>query len=287
MRFGSREMLFAGVLAALLLGSCGKSEDESGGAVDLQAIARRAGGTVTLEEEVASIAEMAEAAGYEKKIYEPFPGQETGDKGRVLVYGGKGGKPPGGIIYINKKGSQVTHGWHWYFADMVPDSVVPVELNDDGLWDVRVVAGSRVVSLVQDESFSLMAGERADWIAMNGTASAPLSEGDALWKAFDGDTTTAWRSPVAAQGKAYVDIPCPFGVVEGVLSLRTLDAGQPKNCKLYADGKEIQQFELEAKAAKQMIQLDRGVVGARQIRLEFASTHGGATTVEIAELELK
>jgi hypothetical protein len=292
MKFGRRARLLAAgwVLGALVLGSCGKSEDKEstrGGAVDLREIARMAGGVVTLDEEVADIVAMIEAAGFKKKIYEEFPGQEPGTRARVLVYGGEKGTPPGGVIYINKRGINISPAWHWYLTDMVPDSVVNVELNDDGLWDVRMVAGDRVMSFIQEETFTLSGGERTDWIALNGVSSPPVSQSDALWKAFDGDTLTAWRSPLGEGGKAYIELISPFGIKEGILIVRSLNGGPPRRCTLYADGKPVQQFELEAKEATQEIQLDRAIVGAKKVRLEFTSTHGGAQRVEIAELELR
>lgn len=286
----STGFLAVACVVTVLLGSCSKSDEKKATKdqpTSLLDIARRAGGGMTLEEEVTDIKKMIEAAGFRTKVYEPFPGQQIGWKARILVYESKNGKPPGGVVYINKKGNKLSPGWHWYFPDMVPDSVVAVELNDDGLWDLSLMDGKRVVSFLQEETFSLTAGERTDWLAMNGTSSALVSASDALWKAFDGDTTTAWRSPLGDNSTAYVEFASPFGITDGVLTVRTLEGGQPKECTLYADGSQIQQFELEARAASQMIQLDRRIVGAKQVRLEFNSTHGDAPDVEIGELGLR
>ncbi len=292
MKFEKRTWLLVvvWVLVVGLSGSCGKSEEKQsrgGGTTSLSDLARMAAGGLTLEEEIVMVDEMIEGAGFKKKLYQEFPAQRIGTKARILVYSSKNGKPPGGIIYLIKRGRSITSSWHWYFDDMVPDSVVAVELNDDGLWDMRVVAGDRVLFFIQEESFSLSAGERADWLAMNGVSSPPVEESAALWKAFDGDTVTAWRSSLDAEGKAFLVLTSPFGVSEGRLTVRTLEEGQPKAVNLIADGNPIQQFDLRAEAAKQIIQLDRSIVGAKEIRLEFTSTHGGAPEVQIAEIELR
>jgi hypothetical protein len=292
MKFEKKTWLLAvaWVLVVGLSGSCGKSEEtesKGSGKSSLADLARLAAGGMTLEEEIAMVDEMIESAGAKRKLYQEFPGQRMGAKARILVYSKKNGKPPGGIIYLNKRDRTITSGWHWYFKDMVPDSVVAVELNDDGLWDIRVVAGDRVLSFIQEETFTLSAGERSDWIAMNGVSSPPVEESAALWKAFDGDTVTAWRSSLGAEGKAFLVLTLPFGVADGILTVRTLEDGQPEKCNLIADGKAVQQFDLRAEAAAQMIQLDRGVVGAKEIRLEFTSAHGGAQAVQIAEIELR
>ena len=93
------------------------------------------------------------------------------------------------------------------------------------------------LTFVQDDSFSLSAKDRADWIAMNGSSSSPVTEDAAMWLCFDGDTTTAWRSSAAVDGGAYLEFHTPFGVEEGNLSVHTVATDQPKSCTVFADGK--------------------------------------------------
>jgi hypothetical protein len=132
----------------------------------------------------------------------------------------------------------------------------------------------------------MTAADRTDWLALNGVSSDPLSEDSDLWRCFDSDTSTAWRSSLSG-GEAFLELAAPFGVTQDVLTLYTWHSDQPKQCTLYADGKKIQQFGLEPKAAAQMIRLDDGVKGARRIRLTFDAIHGGGDVVSVAELSLQ
>ena len=277
-------------LTGILLGSCGKSEEkqEAKPASNLVEIARVArGGGLDLAGEAAYIKNLIEGAGFETTYYGSFPGQPNGKKGRVLLYESADGKG-GGVIYITKSESGVAPCWHWYFEDLVPDSAVAVELNDDGLWDVRLVfKDGRVLSFIQDESFTLAGKGRSDWIALNGVSSPPVSRREMMWYCFDSDTSTVWSSPAGVDAKPYLEIPAPFGVSEGILVVRTLDDGQPKTCVLYADGERIQEFELAAEAARQTVELDSAAQGTKMIRLEFVSMHGGASAVTIAELSIR
>ena len=157
----------------------------------------------------------------------------------------------------------------------------------DGLWDVRFVSKSgEVLKLIQDETFSLTSGDRDDWIALNGSCSKTLTAGDALWRCFDGDTTTFWRSS-SVTGEAFIELAAPFGVKEGILSITTAEKNQPRKCTVYADGDKVQEFDLEPKAARQMIQLDSSVQGAKKVRLVLNSSHSEDGIVSIAELALQ
>jgi hypothetical protein len=275
------------VILALMVGACGKSEEKAD-AEDpnrtLLDIAKRAQMEPSLLEETRELYAMVEQAGFSPRNYTTFLSQEVGKKGRMLTYEDKK-KGCGGIIYIKKTGAELKPAWHWYFEDMIPDSVTNVELNDDGLWDLRVVStDGQAMEFVQGETFTLLAKDREDWIALNGGASAPSPDSEAMWKCFDGDTATVWRSSTA-DGGAFIEFPAPFGVKDGVLTIQTTGEDQPKACTVYADGAEVQQFPLESKAASQLVKLDAGVLGSKSIRLVFAPSQGNA--VAVAEIALK
>jgi hypothetical protein len=251
----------------------------------LQGIAKEALDEASIDDEFIEGRRIVENAGFVVKAYENFPAAEIAKKGRMLVYTDKREKQSGGVVYLKKTGADVAPAWHWYFEDMVPDSVVKTEINGDGLWDVRIVSTrGKVLQSVQDASFTLVAKERSDWIAMNGNSSAPVAETFGSWRCFDGDTTTAWKSSVPG---AFLEIPVPFGVQEGTLTLYTLSAEQPRACAVYADGKQAGEIEIQPVAGRQMIALGEGVRGAKKIRLEFTSAHGGGNAVAVAELGLK
>jgi hypothetical protein len=284
-------LVFAGV-------SCGKSDTKSvaqkgRGEVaktakserPLEKIAKDAADEASLEDEFPEGRRVVEAAGFIVKSYKSFPSEEVTKRGRVLVYTDQKGKQSGGVLYLKKTGFQVAPAWHWYFENMVPDSASRVELNGDGLWDVRIsMKGGKAEDYIQEQTFSLFAKERDDWIATNGTSSAPLSPDAAMWKCFDGDTTTAWKSSLPG---AFLEFDVPFGVNEGTLSIATTATDQPKGCTVYANGNRVEDIELKPVSGRQVIALGQGVKGAKKIRLEFTSAHGNASAVGVAELGLK
>lgn len=251
----------------------------------LTQIAKQALDEASLDEEFAAVRQIVEGAGYVVKEFRAFPSQEVTKRARVLIYTDTKGKDSGGVVYIKKTGFQAAPAWHWYFPDMAPDSVVNEEINNDGLWDIRFVSTKgKSERHIQEESFSLFAKERTDWIAMNGSCSAPLASDAAMWKCFDGDTTTAWKSSLA--GPAFLEVDVPFGVAEGILTVGTTASDQPRGCSVYADGKRIEEIELKPVAGRQVIALGQAVRGAKRVRLEFTSTHANAAAVAIAELGL-
>jgi len=286
-------MAFTGV-------SCGKSDgqsDKSNAKSDqaakqkaksgspLQQIAKDALEEVSIDDEFADGRRLVEAAGYVVKEYRAFPAQEITKRGRILVYTDKKGKDSGGVVFLKRTGFQVAPAWHWYFVDMVPDSVVNVEINRDGLWDIRIVSTKgKAEEFIQGEAFSLFAKERTDWLAMNGSSSAPLTHDSAMWKCFDGDTTTAWRSSLS--GGAFIEFDVPFGVAEGNLTICTTASDQPRGCAVYADGKRVEEIELKPVAGRQAVALGQAVRGAKKVRLEFTSAHANAPAVAVAELGL-
>jgi hypothetical protein len=280
-------------LAVFLAASCGKKDDgakkgetpkSDGGLAEIAKSATRA---FTVDDEFAEAREVIEEAGFKVKSYKPFPVQEVGKKGRMLVYTDKRGKRSSGMIYVKKTGAEIGPAWHWYFSDMVPDSVVFREINGDGLWDVRFVSTKgETHDFIQDETFTLLAKERSDWMALNGVSSAPVTDEFPLWKCFDGDTTTAWISSLS-EPEVFLEFDVPFGAESGILSLQSLEAGQPKGCAVYADGKRIKEFNLEPVLSPQMIQLGGDVVGAKRVRLVFDSRHGSGDMIAVSELSFK
>lgn len=279
-----------GMLAVLLLASCGKkseSTDEAGESRStLEEIARQALSQGE-EGDAAAAKQMVQAAGFEVKSIGEYPSYWAGVNGRMLIYAGEKSKS-GGVVYGAMQAGEFTPVWHWFFSDDVPKSAEPVELNDDGLWDVRLTMESgKTLTFIQDKDFSLMRPGRGDWIAQNGASSPSVSDDDATWRCFDSDSTTAWRSSVGAGKKAFIDLPAPFGVGDGVLMLRTTASDQPRHGTLYADGHKVQDFELEKKAASQMFKLGPEAKGARSIRLEFDTAYGGGDRIAVAELGIK
>ncbi len=288
-------ILLASALAvALILSSCGKKEGETGKGREatgkeaktdgrLTQVSKEAMDVASLDDEYPELRRVVESAGYVVKAYTNFPAEEAGKKGRMLIYTDKGAKQSGGVVYVRKTGSAVAPSWHWYFADMVPDSVVQTELNQDGLWDVRIVSTrGKVQTYIQEQSFTLAGKDRSDWIAMNGTSSPPVSDNFAMWKCFDGDSTTGWKS---ASPGAFVEFDVPFGVRDGILSICPLPSDPPRECTVYADGKQIGKVEIRPVAALQMMTLPDAVKGAKRIRLEFTPAQGD--TVAVAEIGLK
>lgn len=286
MNWNQRLAPVVALVAVALVASCGKSEktaEETTTTSTLERIARQATNP-TSDTEITQVTEMMKGAGYVKKAYGEFPTEEIGKQGRILVYTDSKGKKSGGVIYMRRAGMDVAPAWHWFFADVVPEDVEKVELNGDGLWDLRVTTkdGTKL-EFLQDESFVLSANDRSDWIAMNGTSSPPLDNDNGLWRCFDSDTSTAWRSSDVGGG-AFVELAAPFGLEQKTLVLRTLDYDQPRHVTVYADGKNIQEFELEPKAEVQTVPLAGGAKGAQKIRLTFDSVYGDGKIVSLAEL---
>jgi len=132
--------------------------------------------------------------------------------------------------------------------------------------------------MIQGESFSLLGRDRQGLEAMNGAASASTES----WKCFDGDSTTAWRSPRA---DAFVDIPVPLGVKDAQLDVQLTAADQPERLAVYADGRKLQTIDLSGTLARQTFQLDPGVRDAATIRLEMED--GKQDSVAVSELEIR
>jgi hypothetical protein len=183
----------------------------------------------------------------------------------------------GGVIYMQRT-SNVSEGitWHWYFADGAPDSVQLLELNGDGLWDVRVYmtdGGTR--DFIQGETFSLMTDRHARF-AMNGASSTNES-----WKAFDGDTTTAWRSSAR---EVFVEIPLPLGLEKGELAVRVADGSRASKIRIFAGDRLGQEIDLKAAGANAPVALDPSLKEVPALRVVV---EGPAAPLAISELEIR
>jgi hypothetical protein len=297
MSFRKLTLVIAAIgILALVFSACGKKEEQTttedskkaeDSAASLKDLSREAQGVVTVDDEFAEARDIVEGAGFVVAHYGDFPTQEVNKKGRVLIYTDKDGKNSGGVVFIKKTGTVVAPAWHWFFVDMVPEEAANVELNNDGLWDVRISGkNGAVVEFVQDESFTLLARDRSDWIAMNGSSSAPVSDEFAMWKCFDGDTATVWKSSVS-NGEAFVEFFTPFGSTAGILTVHTMGTGQPVKCVVTADGKKIDEIDLKPVSGGQAVQLNEKVREASRIRLGFEAVHGGGDVVEVGEISLK
>jgi hypothetical protein len=275
------------VLAVSLgLGACGKktSEMKTGGGEQAKQAA--------LEEELTSeespFRSMIENAGFEITLFKRFPSEEQGIKGRVLLYSEKKRNGDGGIIYFKKLGDTVSPAWHWYLEGFEPESIYAEEINEDGLWDIRVTSGKqRPLTFIQDTDFTLAAKPRDDFLALNGTTDPQPVPDHPLWHCFDGDSATTWDTMLGGGGAVTLKLKEPFGVVDGVLTIETAEENQPKEVDVYAGDKKIDTVKLKAKAGMQVVRLSPSIQGAKDIRLVFKSSYGKDDRVAIAELGLK
>ncbi len=280
-RFMHNILGIALVAAVMAVSSCGKSDD--GGDTS----SKSSGGKQTASS-VAPVGEtplksILKASGFKPVFHRPFPSQVPGMKSEVVVYHANSGSG-GGVLYTQKYGEENRVVWHWYFHKDAPDSIAAIELNEDGLWDVRMYVGSKTHDYVQEQSFTFVARQREDRLAMNGEASEPVDASAMAWKCFDGDTATAWRSP--ARG-AFIEVHTPLGTDAGILTIQLLAEEQPASIELKADGKTVQEFDLEPTSLPQMIQLEDAARDAKTLRLVIKSSHGGAKNVAISELGVR
>jgi hypothetical protein len=206
-----------------------------------------------------------------------FPAQVDARRAAVVVYR-TADATRGGILYVRAFENDAPRPvWHWYFDKAAPDSVTALDLNRDGLWDVRVyMAGGKTVELIQDKDFTLGGAEHDGLAANNGASSKP----DDLWKVFDADTSTSWQSPASG---AYIDIPNPFGLETGQLSVREAGGSRPTHLEIGDGTKKIQDCDLENTAEEQRFQLDAAVKTLPVIRVTVV---GKGKNVALSELEI-
>ena len=274
----------ASVLA--LSGGCGKdSEDEQPDQATPAAESEQT--EVSLPTDGVPFGSTIDGGGFEIVYYNDFPSAVAGRKGRMILYRSASGDKDGGMVFVEQWGQETRWMWHWYFGDAKPKLFERLDINKDGLWDVRVhTGGDRQIDLVQDRDFLLGDQGRDDRIALNGSCSEPTA-GHPMWHCFDGDIRTAWQSSMTDGGRPYIEVASPFGLSDGILSIRATDENQPRECEVYADGKKVQSFELRATTEEQLVQLDPKALTAVKIRLEIKSCHGDCVVAAVAELQIK
>lgn len=266
-----------------------------GGGSDNESVADKGGETEasddglqvieTLALEDAPFRDELSKAGFEATGYARFPAQQPLYKASTIIYEAKKGER-GGVLYVLDKGGDYSVGWHWYFDDAVPEAIQPVELNGDGLWDVRItMKDGSTREEIQEESFTLVTHGRESKIALNGEVSGGTKEGFPQWHCFDGDTTTVWRA--TAGDDAWVEVKAPLGVRDGILTVKTLDSDQPHNCALVVDGKKVQNLEFSEAKGTQLVRLAEPIESAQSVRLVVESSFGDNGAVAISELEIK
>lgn len=267
-----RLLLFlAGV--ALVAVACSKSDQPSGDAKTspLADLVNRSAAA----DSASALSPLLQARGFRIASIRRVPAQLSGRRATAAVYRSADGAR-GGVLYMQRKTDEEGVTWHWYFADGAPDSAQVLEINGDGLWDVRVfMSGGTTREFMQGETFTLMT-EREARYAMNGASSA----GDS-WKAFDGDTTTAWQAPAAG---AFIEIPLPMGAGAGELSVRVASGSGANKMELFAGEKKVQDVALQGSDEFQLIRLAPELQQAPAIRVVI---EGSSATVAISELEIR
>ncbi len=272
----------SGVLCALLVCAtlaCSKKKDTAETA-NKELPAGEKAGTISgpLTTENAPYAAVITDKGYQVVQAKRFPAQVDSRRAAIVVYRGAD-NARGGILYVRGfQDDPRLPTWHWYFADAAPDSAMAIDVNRDGLWDLRAfMVGGTTRDFIQDADFTFRGVERTGLVAMNGASSSP----DGLWKAFDADTSTAWQAPAAG---AYLDIPNPFGVEAAQLTVRLAGGSRPSKLEIGDGTKKLQECDLSATAEEQRFQLDAAVKTLPVIRVGVV---GSGKTVALSELELR
>jgi hypothetical protein len=243
-----------------------------------ESIANQAPPPAPVTKENAPFGSAITGKGFQIAQAKRFPAQVDARRAAVVVY-----RTPdatkGGILYVRGFESEPPRPvWHWYFDNAAPDSVTAVDINRDGLWDMRVyAAGGKTMEFIQDNDFTFGGAEHDGLFANNGASSK--SEG--LWKAFDADTSTSWQSPSTG---AYIDIPNPFGLQVGQLSVREAGGSRPVRLEIGDGTKKIQDCDLESTAEEQRFQLDAAVKALPVIRVTVV---GKGKNVALSELEIR
>lgn len=218
------------------------------------------------------------ARGYRVVQAKRFPAQVDARRATVVVYC-SADNARGGILYVRGfQDDPPRPTWHWYFGNAAPDSVMAVDINRDGLWDVRAfMAGGATQEFIQEKDFTFRGSERGGLAAMNGAASS--TEG--MYRAFDADTSTAWQAPSAG---AYLEVPNPFGMEAGQLKVRLAGGSRPHRLEIGDGTRKLQECDLDATFEEQRFQLDAAIKDLPTIRITVV---GQGRTVAISELELQ
>jgi hypothetical protein len=283
--------MLALVVLLTAVAGCGKKSEE-GATDEAKTTQTQPGGTVAAEKETLPVGAAPytpeiQAGGFKVVYFNDYPAAAAGRKGKMVLYQSATGGKDGGMIYVEELGPRYEWVWHWYFEDASPQSVNRVEVNEDGMWDVQVVTGKgKQINFIQDETFSLLGGDRKDKIALNGTSS-PAPDEYPLWHCFDGNNSTTWMSSLEGREKPFIEVASPLGLEDGILSILCTAFNQPRNCEIEADGKTVQSFQLESTTEEQLIQLDPKCRTAKKIRLVVRSCHGASRAAAIAELSIR
>lgn len=277
---------FAFLSVLLVSGGCGKKSDD-GQSEKADSKSSTPHVDASLSTQSVPFGDIIRAAGFEVVYVNPFPSRVPGDQGRMILYNSAHDGDDGGILFAETgKAGDVGWVWHWYFEDQKPKVFERLDIDKDGLWDIRVYTDDGHFDLVQDATFELGGGNRVDRIALNGSCSE--SEADhPLWHCFDGNVKSAWRSRMEGNPRPFIELYSPLGLADGILSIKAMDQNQPRDCEVYADGEKIQSIELRPTTDEQLIQLDAKARTARKIRLEIKSCHQDCVSVAIAELQIR
>ena len=267
------------VFVCVLAVACSKKEEgtDRAGRTSASDTAGAVSGPLTPEN--APFASVITGKGYQVVQAKRFPAQVDARRASVIVYRAPGGAR-GGVLYVRGFQDDVPQPvWHWYFSDAAPDSVAAMDINRDGLWDMRAyMSGGATRDFIQDTDFTFRGAEHpGSLVAMNGASSAP---GD-LWKMFDADTSTAWRAPAS---EAWFEIPNPFGIETGQLSVRLAGGSRPSKLEIGDGSRELQECDLDATVEEQRFQLDPAVRKVPTLRIQVV---GKGNSVALSELELR
>ena len=270
----------SGYLCALLIGAalgCAKKEKTAEQAARTDSTATTPA-NAPLTPETAPYASVIKSKGYTVIQARRFPAQVDARRATVVVYRA-GDNARGGILYVRGFQDDAPKPvWHWYFSDGAPDSVMAIDINRDGLWDVRAfMVGGTTRDFVQDSDFTFRGAEHDGLTAMNGASSSP----DGLWKAYDADSSTAWTAPSSG---AYIELPNPLGVQAGQLTVRLAGGSRPSKLEIGDGTQKLQEVDLAATAEEQTFQLDAKVKDLSTIRIDVVGT---GKSVALSELALQ
>jgi len=268
------------VVMAANLAACSKKETAEKapeGKTLSEKVANEEPAPVVITKDNAPFKDVIAAKGFQLAQAKRFPAQVDARRAAVVVYR-TADASKGGILYVRGFENEAPRPvWHWFFDKSAPDSITAADINRDGLWDVRIfMAGGKTVELVQDKDFSFGGAEHDGLFANNGAS----SNSESLWKAFDSDTSTAWQSP---SNGAYIDIPNPFGLDAGQLSVRMAGGSRPTRLEIGDGTKKIQDCDLESTMEEQRFELDPSVKALPVIRV---SVVGKGKNVALSELSI-
>jgi hypothetical protein len=272
------------VICALSAISCGKSGEEK---KKTDQTTEQADSVLSVAISKAPFKDVLAQAGFEITGVKVFPTTEARKSGQVVLYRSRKGHS-GGILYFRNDLQRAFPTWHWYFDDKVPVDISAVELNEDGMWDVRIsMEDGSTREYQQDEEFTLFAEPRSDWIALNGRSSPATDPDHSMWHCFDGMANTFWRSSLKASGEVFLEFWAPFGIQRGILTVQTTDEGRPRECELYIDGKRVKQFTLEDRTGEQKVQVGSTGRNPMEIRFVVRSSYAKDGIVAITGLKLE